>query len=61
MEDRKEAIRKEADRLLPEQMYFCRGSLEDLEEINEIEHIRRPFPTRCSRTSWSTGRRALIS
>ena len=49
MEDRKEAIRKEADRLLPEQMYFCRGSLEDLEEINEIEHICFPENEACSR------------
>ena len=26
-------------RELPANMYFSRGSLEDLEEINEIEHI----------------------
>ena len=30
-------------------MYFCRGSLEDLEEINEIEHICFPENEACSR------------
>lgn len=36
-------------RELPANMYFSRGSLEDLEEINEIEHICFPPNEACAR------------
>ena len=42
-------MREMEKRELPANMYFSRGSLEDLEEINEIEHICFPPNEACAR------------